>query len=211
MSDRLPMSLTRFLLIVALLLIPAPRFYASDQTAEFNRIAAAMSRANVLRARFVQTKTIPALTRPVVMTGRFVYARGTGVIWNIERPYPVRYLLDERGVTEISKDGTALPRAGAGEMQHVGRILRALLEPDLEVLSRYFVPTVEGTAARWSLTLLPRPVLRQAFKDVRVRGARFVEQVVLNEANGDVTVIEFRQTQEAAVLGEPERRALSLE
>ena len=119
--------------LVALALACAPLVVgAGDGAAEFERIARGLSHAPALRAQFVQTKTIAAMTRPIVLSGDFLYARTKGVLWNIERPYRARYVLSERGIREVSADGVA--RAdGTRDMQHVGRILRALLEPDVAV------------------------------------------------------------------------------
>ncbi|MBI3897952.1 MAG: outer membrane lipoprotein carrier protein LolA [Gammaproteobacteria bacterium] len=194
--------------VVALLLLPLP---VRSDDASFKKIATGLSQAAVLRAQFTQTKTIPALTRPITTSGRFVYGRGQGVLWTVEQPYQARYALDENGVSEVGPSGTRLRAASQPGMQHVGRVLRALLEPDIAALEQYFTASTSGAANRWELLLTPKTALRQAFKTVRLRGGRFVEEVLLDEANGDTTLIRFRQTQEATSLDAAERRALARE
>ena len=172
------------------------------------RIAAGLSRPAVLRAEFTQTKTVAALTRPIVTSGRFVYARQQGVLWIIERPYRATYALTEDGVQEIDPNGAPVrdARQGAG-LHHVSRIFRALLEPDFPALEQYFTPSAKGDAGRWELTLMPRGPLRQAFKTVRLRGGRFVEALWLDEANGDRMEIRFTAVREAVALEADELRA----
>lgn len=191
-----------------LCLLPAVALAAVEDDPLLAQIAAGLSRPAVLRAEFTQTNTVAALTRPIVISGRFVYARQHGVLWTIERPYRATYSLTEDGVKELDVQGAPIRdnRAGPG-LQHVSRIFRALLEPDFQALERYFTPNAKGDASRWTLTLLPRGSLRQVFKTVRVRGGRFVEGIVLEEANGDTMEIRFAAVREAVALDADELRA----
>ncbi len=171
-----------------------------------SQIVSGVSRAAVLRAEFTQTKTIAALTRPLVTSGRFVYVRGSGLLWTIDQPYRAVYVLSDNGISEVGQ--ARGPGPGTG-LQHVSRIFRALFEPDVALLEQYFATTATGDAARWDLTLTPQQsALRQVFKVLHVRGARFVEDVSFDEANGDTTQISFRNTREAAVPQEEELRLL---
>jgi outer membrane lipoprotein-sorting protein len=179
---------------------------AADDTL-LERIAAGLGRPAVLHAEFTQTKTVAALTRPIVTSGRFVYARQQGVSWKIERPYRATYLLTDVGVTELDASGAPVRSADQGPaLHHVSRIFRALLEPDFQTLDQYFVPTARGEASRWELTLAPRGPLRQVFKSVRVRGGRFVEALTLDESNGDTMEIRFAAMREAVALEGDELR-----
>jgi outer membrane lipoprotein-sorting protein len=181
---------------------------AAKDDALLERIAAGLSHSAVLHAEFIQTKTVAALTRPIVTSGRFVYARQQGVSWKIERPYRATYLLTDTGVTELDASGAPVRSADQGPaLQHVSRIFRALLEPDFKTLEQYFVPTASGDASRWELTLAPRGPLRQVFKSVRVRGGRFVEALTLDESNGDKMEIRFLAMREAVALEADELRA----
>ena len=165
------------------------------------KIAAGLSRSAVLRAQFIQTKTVAALTRPLESSGQLVYARERGILWKIERPYRVSYLLDDVGVTELDANGVVVASAGQGpSWQHVSRIFRALFAADLQALDHYFVATARGDPARWEIALAPRPALKRIFQNVQVRGGRFVDQVSFAETNGDTLVIRFINLREASAL-----------
>lgn len=203
------MSVKRFVFALTLSFLTHAAVAASDTLP--SQIVSGVSRAAVLRAEFTQHKTIAALTRPLVTNGRFVYVRGSGLLWKIEQPYRVAYVLGDKGIVEVDVSGAARGQPGGQGpgLQHVSRIFRALFEPDLALLEQYFSTTASGNATRWELTLVPRQsALRQVFKTVHVRGGRFVEEVVLNEANHDVTTIRFRDTREAAVATDDELRLL---
>lgn len=200
--------MNRMVWAVILLLAPLTGHPALSDDAVLAQIAANLSRPTVLRSDFTQTKTVAAMTRPIVTSGKFVYAREQGILWKIEQPYRVTYALSEKGAAEVDANGVAVRAANQSQgLQHVGRIFRALFEADFAALGQYFVPTVSGSANRWELTLAPRGPLRQVFKNVRVRGARFVEEVNFDEANGDTMMIRFLNIREAGALDGDELRA----
>lgn len=199
--------MNRMVLAVVLLLAPLKIFAAPADDAVLAGIAANLSRPAVLRSDFTQTKTVAAMTRPIVTSGKFVYAREQGILWRIEQPYRVTYALSEKGVVEVDANGAVVRAVAQNQgLQHVSRIFRALFEADFAALGQYFVPTVVGSADRWELTLAPRGPLRQVFKNVRVRGGRFVEAVNFDEANGDTMAIRFVSIREAGALEGDELR-----
>jgi outer membrane lipoprotein-sorting protein len=165
------------------------------------QIAASLSRPAVLRAEFTQTKTVAALTRPLETSGRFIYARERGILWKIELPYRVTYVLDDAGVAELDASGAVSASSGQGPgWRHVSRIFRALFAADFQALDQYFVATARGDPAHWEIALDPRPALKPIFQKVHVRGGRFVDQVSFAETNGDTMTIRFRDIREAAAL-----------
>jgi hypothetical protein len=204
------MALKSAVWVVWALLVPSPAVWAEAPLRE--RIAAGLGRTAVLRAEFTQTKTVAALTRPLVTAGSMVYARQHGVLWRIEQPYRVTYALTDAGVSEIDAAGVRRPALGEGPgLQHLSRIFRALFEPDFKALERYFTVDAAGNAGRWQMTLTPGPALRRVFRGVHLQGGRFVEQVSFDEANGDTLVIRFHNLREATGLDGEELNALRRE
>lgn len=194
--------------LVACLAITSAAAAATTEEPLLTRVAANLSRPVVLRAEFTQTKTVAALTRPLVTSGRFVYARQQGILWKIEKPYRATYSLTENGVAEVDATGAVIKHGSGGAgMQHVSRIFRALFEPDFKLLEQYFTPSATGDADRWDLALAPRGPLKQVFKNAHVRGGRYVEEVRFDEANGDTLTIRFVHMKEAVALDGDELRA----
>jgi len=185
--------------VLLVLLATWPAFGADD--ALLSNIAAGLGRSAVLRAEFTQTKKVAALTRPLESSGRLVYARERGIVWKIERPYRVTYLLNDAGVVELDASGAVSSSAGQGPgWQHVSRIFRSLFAADLTALDQYFVAAARGEPAHWEIVLDPRPALKPIFQNVVVKGGRFVEQVNFAESNGDTMTIRFVNIREAATL-----------
>lgn len=168
------------------------------------RIGAQIEQYPVLRAEFTQSKQMAALKRPLVTTGRLVYSRSHGVLWQIEQPYRISYMLGEEKIAEIGADGTRRQR-GLREvpgLAQVGRVFRALLGANSTALHEYFDATVRAdplNAGKWEIELRPRqPQLAQFLTGLQLSGGRFVDRIRIDEAGGDSTQIRLRNSQGAS-------------
>lgn len=161
------------------------------------RIAAQLDRHAVVRAEFAQSKQVAALKRPLLTSGHLLFSRQQGVLWQIEQPYRVSYILGEERVVEIAADGSRKERL-AGElpgMAQVGRVFRAMLGGNTTALRNYFELQAQGDVNRWTLTLKPRQAqVAQFIEQLEIRGGAFVSEVRMFEAGGDVTQIRFRNS-----------------
>ena len=67
-----------------------------------------------------------------------------------------------------------------------------LLSGNTEGLSGQFTQSLDGTADNWTLTLNPSAsVLKQIFQRIVIKGGQTVNQVTLNETQGDRSEILF--------------------
>jgi hypothetical protein len=183
----------------------------SAQAAEtLARIAAQIEQYPVLRAEFVQSKQMAAMKRPLVTTGRLTFSRQHGVLWQIEQPYRVSYVLGEQRIVEISADGVRRERGlrDVPGLAQVGRVFRAMLGADTAALQDYFDIAVQGDVGQWEIRFKPRQAqLAQFLTGMQLAGGRFVDSISINEAGGDSTLIRFRHTQGAT---EPSAAELQL-
>jgi hypothetical protein len=191
-------SVRRALLALAACCACAP--LGAAEPATLAQIAAQMGQHAVVRADFTQTRQMAIMKRPLVSSGRVLYARGHGVLWQAEQPNRTSYALGEDRIDEIGPDGTRRER-GVREvpgLSQVSRVLRALFDADTAALQQHFELSLRGDASRWELDLKPRqPQLAQFLSSLQVSGGRFVEAVRLDEASGDVTQIQFRNSKSA--------------
>ena len=199
------MSACRNLLLsVMLCFIASSTAMASDTLA---RIASQIEKYPVVHAEFVQTKQMAALKRPLVTTGRLTFSRSHGVLWQIEQPYRMSYVLGEERIVEIGSDGVRRER-GLREvpgLAQVGRVFRALLGANTSALQEYFDLALKGDASKWELELKPRQAqLAQFLTVMRLDGASFVEGITISETGGDSMQIRLRNAQGASVPSEAE-------
>ncbi|HEY0268187.1 MAG TPA: outer membrane lipoprotein carrier protein LolA [Methyloradius sp.] len=175
-------------------------------------ISAQIAQHAVIRADFTQTKQMTALKRPLITHGKFVYSRDYGVLWQIEQPYHISYLLGEDKMIEISGDGVPKERnardiPGLGQVSH---IFRALLGAKLDTLKNTFDIAANGDASKWEIQLIPKQAqLKQFLTTLNLNGSQFVENIQIAEAGGDSTRIQFRNSKSVAALNDNELQLFS--
>ena len=60
-----------------------------------------LSRAPIVCGAFTQTKSLKALTRPLVSSGRVVFVSGKGVLWRVISPFPSQVLVKKKCVDPL--------------------------------------------------------------------------------------------------------------
>ena len=192
------LSVLRTVLVAAALSAALP--LAAAEPDALARIGAQIGQHPVVRAEFTQTRQMAAMKRPLVTSGRLVFARQQGVLWQIEQPYRMSYVLGEERIAEIGADGARRERRlrDVPGMAQVSRVLRALFGADTAVLQEHFDVVLRGDAAKWELDLKPKQAqLAQFITGLQVSGGRFIEAIRMDEAGGDTTQIRFRNSQAA--------------
>ena len=172
-----------------------------------DEIAAKVERHPVVRAEFVQSKQMAALKRPLVTSGRLVFSRNDGVLWQIEKPYRMSYVLGESRIVEIDAAGGRRSREGRDipGLAQVGRVFRAMFGANAATLREYFEIAARGSPERWSIELKPRQAqVAQFLASLTISGGGFVEEIRIVEAGGDATLIRFSQSQGALALNDAE-------
>jgi hypothetical protein len=197
-------------LIFAVLLLCSGVAHGADPT--FESIQARLEKHAVVRAEFVQMRTMAELKRPQLSRGRLVAWNAGGVIWEIDQPFRATYVLREDRTIEIASDGTRTERAAAEDRggARIGRVLRAVLKGDTKSLDDWFESRARLEGERWTLTLVPRsgPVAFYV-KSIQLYGADFIEGVRILEENGDATHMQFRNLHAADAPSDEERRLLT--
>lgn len=172
------------------------------------RLGARLEQVPVIRAEFEQRKDMAAFKKPLITRGRLVFARQHGVLWQIEQPLKLTYVLQEGRMVEIGEDGAVQTRTtqDAPAVAQIGRIFRALLGGQAKALAEFFDSTGSGDPDKaWTLTLNPRnPQLGQFIKRITLGGGKHVVSIRIEEANGDTAIIRFKNTAEAKVLSAEE-------
>jgi hypothetical protein len=179
---------------------------ANADAALVARIAAQLAANGGVRAQFRQTQTLAALSAPLVSTGSLVFVRERGVIWRTDTPYRMTYVIGDAGVTKIDANGRRATRGGPrGGIAQVSQMMRAMLGGDLSGLYSQFDVAAGGSPARWRLVLTPnQPQLAQALKSLHMEGGAFLQTLRMTAANGDITRIDFSDSERIDALSPAE-------
>ena len=199
------------LLILLILVGPltggSPQSDTSPET-----LTAHLRRTPLLHADFTQTRTLKALSRPLVSRGTTVVDRQRGVIWQVTRPLNLTYVVTPQGVLEVGPDGRRKTQTAkdAPMVAQMGRIMQALMEGRWSVLEDYFTLKALGTPDRWEIRLSPKPVAASFIKAIQVKGGKVLERFQIEEPGGDRSEVVFGPPGLDQPLTEGELRLLSL-
>ena len=182
----------RTLCVLVMLAMVAPALAATDVEAVKQRVA----KVDVLRGEFSQEKQVAGFKNPLRSQGRFVLAQDHGVIWTTLKPFPSEVVVTRDRILSRQSDGSSRVELDGRQqpaMRSVNAIMFALMSGDAQALSAQFTVKVEvlpGNA--WKMQLTPRSaMLGKGFAQLTLSGDRYVREVQINEANQDVTRIQF--------------------
>lgn len=156
-------------------------------------VAARIQPAAVLRGEFVQERTLAGFARPLRSSGRFVAARGRGVLWITLAPFPGELVITEGAIRERvdGSESVVVDASREPALQQVNRVLLALLQGDLAALREQFSVAGQEDSEGWILALTPQPPLSEAIGQIELGGNTQVDVVSIRERNGDLSRVEF--------------------
>lgn len=193
-------------LLAVLLLVPACPAIAEVP-------ATSLAAGEVLRGRFQQERFLTGLEAPLRSEGQFILAPNHGLIWRVEKPFSIITVITRAGMLQKAGDGQAV-RLSAERLPFLTRlhdVLRGALAGDWNSLGPQFDMKRSGDDRRWQVELAPRKSndASMPFKIISLSGGRFVENVRLTKANGDVDTLRFtEQTLSKTPLTPEERQFL---
>ena len=165
--------------------------FAWSITAE--EIGASLQKQLVINGAFRQARYLHGLDRPLKSEGRFVIARGTGLWWHLQRPFASLLKVTPEGIYTFDdgkwkKDGQS--RLSGPQI----KLFLALLGGEWQQLQNRFALSAEGSEKDWQIRLIPKTaVMKKLFDDIQIRGGAEIEWIQIQEAQGDRTVLSFRE------------------
>ena len=175
-------------------------------------VASRVAHPALQRGQFEQLKQVAGFRKPLRSTGRFVLARGRGIIWNTETPFASRLIVTPERLLSESAGGTqTLDAAEEPALRSINAILFDLIGGDVAKLqARFDVLATVQDGGRWEMKLTPKPgLIAQAFDAIELHGAVHVDRVVLFESNGDRSEITFSKLAETPALNAEEAARLA--
>jgi outer membrane lipoprotein-sorting protein len=192
------MTLRRLLLPVLLFFsLVSVQVAGATATADpLAQVRTQVAQVPLLRGNFSQEKQVAGFRNPLRSNGRFVLAREKGVIWTTVAPFPSEIVITRDRIISRQRDGSSRVEVDGRQqpgLRTVNAMMFALMSGDMKALTTTFdVKSEPAEGKAWRMTLSPRSrQLAQAFTSVRLAGDRYVREVELREANGDVTRLRF--------------------
>jgi len=144
------------------------------------------------RARFTEKKSIAMLDKPVESSGELLYSAPSHLEKRTFKPKPETMIVDgdelliERGRQKYNLQLQSYP-----ELAAFIDSIRGTLAGDRKALERSYQLSLEGSAERWSLQLLPLDEkMRAVIQRIRIDGARDqVRSIEITQTDGDSSLM----------------------
>lgn len=153
----------------------------------------------VVRAHFAQTRTIKDLPQPLRSQGNMLIARDQGLLWDQTSPFPMQLLLDDKRMVQVinGQPPQTITAGNNPQMFQFNHLLRALFQADRKVLEENFrVAFADLGEGHWTLRLTPITTpLDKIFASIDLAGKTYLENIQLNDKQGDRTEITLSQHQ----------------
>ena len=157
----------------------------------------ALSANKASRADFVEKKYLASLDRPLESSGELIYAAPSRLEKRTLKP-KLEVLIVDGGTLTIERNGTkrSIALASFPEISAFTESIRATLAGDLDALSRDYRVEVDGSLARWRLTLLPSdPKIAALVSRVTVTGRdKRIDAIEVLQADGNRSVTTITPT-----------------
>jgi Outer membrane lipoprotein carrier protein LolA-like len=175
------------------------------------KIQSMLARPKILCGRFDQSKQLVGLKKPVNSNGRFCVVADKGVLWRTLQPFANTLKVTRDEIIQLSGERVAVRLDARQEpaVRMINSVLFALLAGDLEPLEKLF--DIDGAAQdkSWSVKLKPRDAaLSKVISGIALDGGTYVKSIVISEASGDRTEIEFSAIQAGDGAMNPDEAAL---
>lgn len=178
------MSLYRYLLLLSctIIMLGSHRVGAEDAPSDaLKSFLAAQQQPLPLHVNFVQRRSIEGLPRPLVSEGELTIT-ATQVLWHTQQPLQQQLTISAEGIT-AGGDGTTMRGS-----EVVAQLLLAVLQGDAEALAQNF----SYQQAEHCLALQPKAAqLQQFIREITSCGSAGIEQVTIEETQGNRSVITF--------------------
>ena len=170
-------------------------------------LQAPLQSGDALHGHFVQQRWLKQMSKPVQSEGEFTLVPDKLLLWQMEKPFPLTLRVREDGVAQRDAQGKWQP--GAQNSRQMA-LFMAVLGGDLPTLEKTFALTLTGSIDNWQLQLTPKDTLLQhIFTRITLHGDTFVREVVLEETQGDRSVLRFIDTKAITPLPPSAEEALS--
>lgn len=171
----------RLLLILLIALSPTLSFAAKIGPTQ------PLNDDQILRGRFHQLHQLRNPDPPIRSEGRFLIAPKLGVIFSVEKPFPMTFVITPLGMVQ-TVGGMPFLRLTAKESSFIASIpslLIAAISNKWKNLEDRFTMAQDGSSDYWRVNLTPKTQDRRVpFKNIMASGGKFIEQAEVQRLDG---------------------------
>ncbi|MEB3753610.1 outer membrane lipoprotein carrier protein LolA [Acinetobacter sp. MD2(2019)] len=154
-----------------------------------------VSATPIVHAQFEQEKKLTALNRTYVSKGNVLFSKQQGVLWQMHSPVQADLIVTPEKLVQKTQRTMSQIDVKQSPYGSVATLFLQLMAGDEKALASHFnVLNVQKNPQGWMVALSPKSSLfKKLFNQVNVQGGRFVNQIVIQEKDGNITQIHFSQ------------------
>lgn len=124
-------------------------------------VCSSLTSSKVTSGDFVQEKTSPKLSRPLVSSGNFIIS-DKGIVWAAQKPFKTSTIITENSITQIGLNGkkqVMISSEGSSNeiFKSVAATLSSLFTGNKAALETYFtISDFSSDSSSWKMDLLPK-------------------------------------------------------
>lgn len=184
-----------FLLSLFSIVRPAVSF-AGQPSHNLESLRRKLEAVSSFSCTFRQTKTLLGQNFSLVSTGTLEVQKGHLLIWNQKTPFVQTFRIVD-GTATISIEGGKEEKLNPQNNEIFNLFITAvknIIEGRFDSLGQYFEVSLNGNESAWLAHLTPlngHSVFGKAFKEIVVKGSKFINYIEFVERNSDCTNIYF--------------------
>jgi hypothetical protein len=151
------------------------RFLAADET---------------LHYEFTQTKTVAALSQPLVSNGVLGLSANQELVWQTLRPLKSTLVIGGGTLKQFNRNDQLVNEMANPVAAELAQIFLSLLSGDTQALETAFMQNLTCEGSGWQLQLVPTDSdLQNILEALTLSGAEHIETISFRETRGDYTEI----------------------
>ncbi|ANI31763.1 membrane protein [Yersinia entomophaga] len=168
---------------------------AGAQAVTLDELQQRLAQQPVVRAQFSQERQIKDMPQPLRSSGELLIAQKNGLWWQQQKPFPLTLVLDDKRMVQVinGQEPQIVTADSNPQMFQFNHLLRALFQAERQVLEQNFSLTFSDLGqGKWQLELKPTTSpLDKLFNTITLQGQQYLDQISLNDRQGDRTKITF--------------------
>jgi hypothetical protein len=169
-------------------------FSGLTQAISLTELQEKLNSHQLVRGQYQQVKKMQMFKQPLTSGGDFLLEQQQGLLWLQKQPFSVSLILTKDRLSQRYSDQPAqvIEATDNPMVFYFSHLFLSLFKGDIEGLTVQFDMQIKEQNGLWLLLLTPKTApLDKVFKEIRISGNEYIDQLELVELNGDSSTIQF--------------------
>lgn len=169
-------------------------FGAETLAFDLQALSKGLASAQLTTGHFVQERELTGFPKPMRTEGVYFLDLKKGIVWETLKPFANTLIFSEKGIKRINKHGAQVISAqDIPYLKTVNALMLSLFSAQTESLNKDFEILLEGSSARWSMTLVPKKTsaLATVFNSLEITGAASPQSIKMVNRQNETTRLQL--------------------